>query len=473
MRIGKYELLQRLGAGGMAEVWRAAAHGAGGFEKQVALKLLLESCASDAGLTQMLADEARLSASLDHPNIVATLDFGFADDRYYIAMELVDGLPLSACLGELRRRGRKLDLDLALHLMAEVLSALEHAHAAGIVHRDVNPSNVMLSRHGEVKLADFGIAKASGRRTRTEAGALKGKFAYMAPEQAWGRPLDARADVYAAGLTLVELVSGERAIDADSEMEVLERARAGQIRALPGGLPPPLVDAVSRALAADPAARFATAGALREPLQGCLAQLPPRDRRAAVGAWVAGILGGDGGVRASGSRGTPGPVVPGPGTRLTVAASPPAARGRALALAALAVAAGGAGIVLYPTRDAPPPPAAAAVPHRPAPPSEMPAPSAAPPARVRPPVAARRPGSGDPATLRIQVLPWGNVWVDDKAVGTTPLPPLRIKAGRHVLRAEHPALGSRRVQVDLRPSEARLETIDLSARLSAKKAGQP
>ncbi|MSP59773.1 MAG: serine/threonine protein kinase [Myxococcales bacterium] len=290
-RVGKYQLLELLGSGGMAEVWRATVRGAAGFHKEVALKTIRKEWARDAAFVTMFVDEARLSSTLAHPNIVATLDFGFAEGRYFLAMEMVDGVSLRACQRFLARRGWPLGVELATHVAAEMAAALHYAHHARdrdgrpleIVHRDVNPTNVMISTHGEVKLTDFGIAKAAGRATQTEAGALKGKIPYMSPEQAWGKPLDGRADVFALGLTLYELVTGAYAIDGENEIEMLERARAAAVPSL-ALVAPELAPILARACARDPEARFATAGELRTELMGVLAQAPRHDLAAELAA---------------------------------------------------------------------------------------------------------------------------------------------------------------------------------------------
>ena len=220
----------------MAEVYRATIRGAAGFEKQVALKMIRENCAEDPSFVTRFVEEAGLSALLDHPNLVATYDFGCIGGRYFLAMELVDGLPLS----ELLRSRRALGETLALHVVAETAAALDYAWSARgkngeplrLVHRDVTPSNVLVSRHGQVKLSDFGIAHFAGRTTATAAGSLTGKFAYMSPEQAWARDLDARSDVFALGLMLYELATGERALVGDTDIALLEAARVAKLRAL-------------------------------------------------------------------------------------------------------------------------------------------------------------------------------------------------------------------------------------------------
>lgn len=213
--IGPYQLEELLGRGGMAEVYRARREGPGGFEKVVALKRILPSYARNQTLVQRFLEEARIAGGLTHGNIVPVIDFGEIDGEHYLVMEWVDGVPLSALLRTVAERGRTLPAEVVAHIIAEAAAGLHHAHtrtdASGrpmsIVHRDVSPQNILLARQGDVKISDFGIAKAADSVVRTEAGIQVGKLCYMAPEQAKGEPLDARADVYALGIVLWECLA--------------------------------------------------------------------------------------------------------------------------------------------------------------------------------------------------------------------------------------------------------------------------
>lgn len=216
--LGKYEIGDLIATGGMAAVYRARVAGPMGFEKPVAVKILLDDAAQDEDVVRMFIDEARLGARLSHPNIASVLDFGEADGRFYLAMEYVDGVSLSALLKHLQRgrNPRPLDGRAALYIAQSVLRALSYAHdlkdanghPLGIVHRDVSPQNILLDRSGAVKLCDFGIATGAHRVEKTQTGLVKGKAAFMSPEQAAGERLDARSDLYSLAVTLAVMLGG-------------------------------------------------------------------------------------------------------------------------------------------------------------------------------------------------------------------------------------------------------------------------
>src|SRR5688572_21566443 len=218
-QLGPYRLVSRLGHGGMAEVWLALAYGASGFEKKVAVKLLLPECRGHGELERLLIEEARLGARLSHRNLVGVHDLGIDEGTYYVRMDFVDGVDLATRL----RRGRPAP-ELALLVAWEVALALEYVHGVaddagrplGLVHRDVSPANILVSRAGEVKLADFGVAKATMLADLTREGVRKGKYAYMSPEQVAGDPLTPRSDHFGLGVTLMELLAGRRPYDADT-----------------------------------------------------------------------------------------------------------------------------------------------------------------------------------------------------------------------------------------------------------------
>jgi len=279
-RYGKYLLLDRIAYGGMAEIFKAKALGAAGFEKNVAIKRLHSRYAEDREVIAMLQDEARIVSQLNHQNICQVLDLGRVDDTYYIAMEFVDGADLATIM----RRGEKLfpralPYPAILFIMNEVLSGLDYAHrktdpdgnSMGIIHRDISPQNVLVSLEGEVKIIDFGIAKAKGQSHKTEAGVIKGKFRYMSPEQARGEHIDHRADVFAAGVVLYELILGHPHSRGLTDMQVLVRIQQGYLDPLDQlipDLPVPLTEMVDRALAPRPEDRWPSAGQFKRAVDG-------------------------------------------------------------------------------------------------------------------------------------------------------------------------------------------------------------
>lgn len=229
---GKYLLGERIGAGGMAEVYRATYAPEGGFEKIVALKRMLPSVASDPRFVEMFRAEASLGSRLNHPNVVQVLDFGRFNDTYFLAMEYVPGVPLSKCID--LRLGSGLPVAAVVHIATMLCESLDYIHRRrgtdgeplNLIHRDLNPPNVLISQTGEVKLTDFGIARASelSRVNLTTAGMVKGKTPYMAPEQALGLSIDGRVDLFALGVTLWEALVGQRLFTGPTEVEILEAA---------------------------------------------------------------------------------------------------------------------------------------------------------------------------------------------------------------------------------------------------------
>ncbi len=275
--LGPYELLDRLGTGGMAETFVAVRRGKAGFEQRVCLKRILPAFEADPEFVEMFLREARLSALLHHGHIARVLDFGVADGTHYLTLELVEGADLRALLRYLRRRAERLDTDLVGYLAQALGSALDFAHSAdsegvsfGIVHRDLSPSNVLLSRAGEVKLTDFGIAKAMNRPGSLQSQALKGKVPYMAPEYALGRQCSARSDLFSLGVLLYECLAGRRPFDGEQDLETLERARNGArppLADLAPEAPPDLVAVIESLLEPDPEQRPRNAAEVLDALQ--------------------------------------------------------------------------------------------------------------------------------------------------------------------------------------------------------------
>jgi tRNA A-37 threonylcarbamoyl transferase component Bud32 len=235
--MARYELIERIGVGGMAEIYRGKATAGGGFEKPVAIKKILPHLSQDKRFVELLITEAKTLSSLRHRNIVQIYDVGLGDDaQYFIVMEYVDGTDLGALYEFCEKRKRRLPIGVSLHVCGEVCEALDHAHRArgpkgeplGLVHRDVSPSNVLLSRSGEVKLTDFGIAKRT--EEVTGHGGVRGKFAYISPEQAHNTHVDGRSDVYSVGIMLYELITGTRLFSDLPDFDALRAVREGRTR---------------------------------------------------------------------------------------------------------------------------------------------------------------------------------------------------------------------------------------------------
>ncbi len=235
--IGKYQVIDRLAVGGMAELFRARISGQHGFEKVVTIKKILPHLAADPQFVAMFFDEARLTAQLDHPHIVQVFELGTDADTPYIAMQYVDGIDVLQLLRECARAQRRLPAELSALIVHDLLDALDYAHHArdaagrplGVVHRDISPGNVLVSKRGDVKLTDFGIARAIERKHKTEAGVLKGKYGYMSPEQVLGVELDGRSDIFAAGTVLAEMVMMRRLFTAPADLDVLIMVRDAKL----------------------------------------------------------------------------------------------------------------------------------------------------------------------------------------------------------------------------------------------------
>lgn len=277
VQFGDYLLYDRIGIGGMAEIFLASSQGIEGFEKRLVIKRILPNLSNDDQFVRMFVEEAKLCASLRHPNIVQVYDLGEIDKQFFIAMEFVDGRDLLKTLSACGQRELGFPTDIALYIVMETLKGLQYAHQfkgadgmpLGIIHRDVSPSNVFLSFQGQVKIGDFGIAKASTRE-QTQAGILKGKFGYMAPEQVAGTPIDHRADIFATGIVLFELLAGNRLFSGPNDLAVLQKVREAVIEPpltdYRSDLDAELIDIVMKALGREAEDRFQSAEAMRRAL---------------------------------------------------------------------------------------------------------------------------------------------------------------------------------------------------------------
>ena len=295
---GKYRSLGRIGQGGMAEVFLAVGRGPAGFNKLVVIKRLRDTVALDDAFRDMFLDEARLAARLNHPNIVQTYEVFEDGEAYFITMEYLEGQPLGKITRECGKRGTNLDARICARIISDVLCGLHHAHEAcdfdgkplHIVHRDVSPQNIFVTYDGQIKVVDFGIAKAEVSSTKTQAGFFKGKAAYMAPEQLEGVSIDRRVDVFTTGIVLWELLAGKKLMAAETTAKTLLRLVKEPIPLVTEvvqNIDPELAVIVHRALERDPAARYQTAGEMRDALERYLVHCRSFVRQEDIGRIVA------------------------------------------------------------------------------------------------------------------------------------------------------------------------------------------
>jgi serine/threonine protein kinase len=337
MKLGRYQLVERLAVGGMAELYKARVIGAHGFQKPVVIKKILPHLAADAAFVAMFIDEANITARLDHPKIAQVLELGTIQDQLYMAMEYVDGIDVLAMLRQSAGMGQPLPPDIAAHVAHEVLDALDYAHQVrdeeghplGIVHRDISPSNVLISRRGDVKLADFGIAHAVERQQKTQAGTLKGKYGYMSPEQVVGSDLDGRSDLFSVSILLAEMLMGRHLFTAPNHLDVLLMVRDVRLERLEKygtAINADLRKILLKGLARDPRERFATAGAFRDTLAEWLYRQKRRVGPGDLASFVEGLFGGEFPRPAAASPPGSSAVGPSPG-RVSSAPSMPSAPG--------------------------------------------------------------------------------------------------------------------------------------------------
>src|SRR5262245_11514487 len=277
----RYRVIERLASGGMAEVFLAESAGIEGFKKQVAIKRVLPHLSEKKRFIAMFLDEARLSAHLSHSNVAQVFDIGVGDNAYFIVMEYVDGADLKAVIEYVKKNGRTIPVEAAVFIASKISEGLTYAHeirnADGtplrIVHRDMSPPNVLITKHGEVKIVDFGLAKATSQLEKSEAGIIKGKFGYLSPEAAQGKEIDLRTDVFAVGIILWEMLAGQRLFYGETDfatVKLVQEAKIPSLRALNPKVPVDLEQILARALAREPTARYPSARDLGKDLTAFL-----------------------------------------------------------------------------------------------------------------------------------------------------------------------------------------------------------
>ena len=234
---GKYLLLERINIGGMAEVFKAKTYGVQGFERFLAIKRILPNMAEDDEFINMFVDEARIAVQLTHANVVQIYELGKFENQFYIAMEYVSGRDMRQVLDKLRKETTTVPVPTTAFVISKICEGLDYAHRRtdpsgrplNLIHRDVSPQNILVGYEGDVKITDFGIAKAEDRASKTQAGVLKGKFAYMSPEQVRGLPIDRRSDIFAVGILMYEMLTGERLFVGESDFTTLEKVRNAEV----------------------------------------------------------------------------------------------------------------------------------------------------------------------------------------------------------------------------------------------------
>jgi serine/threonine protein kinase len=273
-----YKPLFRIDAGGMAEVWVAEAVSVAGFKKKVAIKRILPGLLKDERFVRMFLDEARLSLHFNHANVVSVFDLGKSDETYFIVMEYIEGTTLKKLLEYSQQQNRRLPVPLVIWMLNEILKGLEYAHKLpdpetgthlGIVHRDISPPNILISWNGEVKLTDFGLAKATTQLESTDPGVVKGKFAYLSPEAAFGKQVDGRTDVFAVGILAYEMLTMRRLFLGETDyqtVELIRKAEVPSIRKQNPDVPDELEQIIRRSLTRDPDQRYLTAAEFADDL---------------------------------------------------------------------------------------------------------------------------------------------------------------------------------------------------------------
>jgi serine/threonine protein kinase len=295
--IDRYEILRKLATGGMAELFLAKQSGLEGFEKVVVIKRILSHLAQDEEFVSMFLDEARIAAKLSHPNIVQIYDLGKADDSYYIAMEYVSGRNVQHLMNKVDEKDERIPIEHGCRVIAGVCDGLHYAHSRkdydgqplNIVHRDISPQNILVSFAGGVKVVDFGIAKASTQLAQTRAGVLKGKYAYMSPEQVRGQKVDHRSDIFALGLVMYEMLTGRRAFERESSLKTLKaivQEKPLNPRELNPEIPIEVIKLLSRALEKSPDRRYKNAQEMQLALEDYLESSPKKSNNVRLSRYL-------------------------------------------------------------------------------------------------------------------------------------------------------------------------------------------
>ncbi|MCC6806500.1 MAG: serine/threonine protein kinase [Deltaproteobacteria bacterium] len=483
---GNYQITKKLAVGGMAEIYLARHRSVGGFERNVVLKKILPELADDPNFVESFLNEAKLAAQLNHSNIVQIYDLGMVGRSYFIAMEYIKGYDLSTILRAARKHKILLPVSVAVSIGRDFLNALDYAHNAadldgrslGIVHRDVTPSNILLTSEGQAKVVDFGIAKATAKQEgRTRTGTVKGKLSYLAPEQVLGRDIDRRVDVFSSSIVLYELITLVNPFRGDNDYATLRNIVEHTPRALQEvrrDVPPGISEPIVRGLSADRDQRFASCGELVQALERAAANAGIvvsstevrrfiLDHKAALDAIVEKDREHDEEFTVAEASREIEPAKEAAKAQAAPVTDHPKKKPRRLplAIAAFVLLAGlfvSIGMLIRPSAPvAPADPAPTVVPQPPAPPPVVTPPPEKAIERATDPEPERgskkkhadRKGKkeprvdtgGPPGKVRFIVKPWGEVEVDGKSVGLTPLPPMDLPAGTHKVVIRNSELG--------------------------------